>query len=165
MRHLTLVATVCLAMGMTSAAQAQATDPQVVAPINKFLDAFNKGDMAGAAAAHTTADLVIIDEVPPYIWRGAQAFQNWGAALDADLKKNGMTDAKVTLKAPTRTEISGTDAYVVVPAVFTFMLKGVAMHEAAQMTFVLKKETSGWLIHGWAWTGPRPQKAAAPAKK
>ena len=38
------------------------------------------------------------------------------------------------------------------------------MREAAQFTFVLKKGASGWLIHGWTWTGPKP-KAAAPAKK
>ncbi len=41
---------------------------------------------------------------------------------------------------------------------------GVAMREAAQMTFVLKKGAGGWLIHGWTWTGPKPQKVAAPAK-
>jgi hypothetical protein len=28
------------------------------------------------------------------------------------------------------------------------------------MTFVLKKGPTGWLIHGWTWTGPKPQKAA-----
>jgi hypothetical protein len=36
------------------------------------------------------------------------------------------------------------------------------MREPAHMTFVLKKGTSGWLIHGWTWTGPKP---AAAAKK
>jgi hypothetical protein len=38
------------------------------------------------------------------------------------------------------------------------------MREAAQMTFALKKGASGWLIHGWTWTGPKPQRAAAPGK-
>lgn len=42
--------------------------------------------------------------------------------------------------------------------------RGVAMREATQMTFVLKKRAGGWLIHGWTWTGPRPQPAAAAAK-
>jgi len=31
------------------------------------------------------------------------------------------------------------------------------------MTVTLKKGSSGWLIHGWTWTGPKPSKAA-PAK-
>jgi hypothetical protein len=167
MRYLALGgAVVCLVVALSPAARAQTTDPQMVAPINKFMDAFNKGDMAGAAATHSgTADLAILDEVPPFLWRGPKAFQAWAADLDADAKKRGITDPKVTVKAPTRTETDGSTAYVVVPATYTFTEKGVAMSEAAQMTFILKKEGTAWLIHGWTWTGPRPQKAAGPAKK
>ena len=132
-------------------------DPQLIAPIQKFMDAFNKGDAAGAASTHAaTADLVIIDEVPPYVWHGAKAFQAWSADLDSDAKKNALTDMAVTIGAPTRVETSGDQAYVVVPAVYAFKQRGVAMHEKAQMTFVLKKGASGWLIHGWTWTGPKP---------
>jgi ketosteroid isomerase-like protein len=138
----------------------------MTAPINKFIDAFNKGDVAGAAATHAAdADLVIVDEVAPYSWHGAKAFQSWAGDLDADAKKQGITEPKVTIKAPTRVESTGSSAYVVVPAVYEFKLKDVAMRETAQMTFVLKKGASGWLIHAWAWTGPRAQKVAAPAKK
>jgi hypothetical protein len=137
----------------------------VTAPITTFIDAFNKGDTPAAAATHATgADLVIIDELSPYLWRGPKAFQEWGAALDADAKKRGMTDPKVTLGAVTRVEMNGADAYVVVPAVFTFKEKGVAMRESAQMTFALKKGPSGWLIHGWTWTGPKPSKAPGSAQ-
>ena len=39
------------------------------------------------------------------------------------------------------------------------------MRESAQMTFTLKKSAAGWLIHAWAWTGPRAQKVTAPAKE
>jgi hypothetical protein len=159
MRHLALGAIVCLVVGMSSAAQAQTTDPQLMAPINKFIEAFNKGDMAGAAAAHSSkGDLVIIDEVAPFLWRGAQALQAWAGDLDADGKKRGLTNQKVTLRTATRAETHGDDAYVVVPAVYSFNEKGVAMREPAQMTFALKKEATGWLIHGWTWTGNKPQK-------
>ena len=103
----------------------------------------------------------IIDEVPPYLWRGPKAFQAWSADLDADAKKNGITEPSVAISAATRTESNGDQAYVVVPTVYTFKQGGVPMREAAQMTFVLKKGASGWLIHGWTWTGPKPQKAAA----
>ena len=164
MRYLILGVVVCVGVivGPMVQAQAPAADPQMMAPITRFMEAFNKGDMAGAAATHTPgADLVIIDEVPPFRWQGAQAFQAWSAALDADSKKKGDTDQNVTISAPTRVESNGTDAYVVVPAVFTFKNKGIAMRENAQMTFVLKKGNSGWLIYGWTWTGPRPQKAGA----
>lgn len=168
MRYLTLGAIVglCVGLGMGSAAQAQTTGPQVMDPINKFMEAFNKGDIAGAAATHASgADLVILDEVSPYLWRGPQAFQTWAADLESDAKKHGITDQKVTISPSTRVETNGVDAYVIVPAVYTFKEGGVAKRERAQMTFVLKKGATGWLIHGWTWTGPKAQNAAGPAKK
>jgi hypothetical protein len=166
MRYLTLGAIVCLCVGISTAARAQTADPQVMAPINKFIEAFNKGDMAGAAATHASdADLAIIDEVPPYLWRGAQSFQTWAADLTSDDKKNGITDEKVSIGAATRVEMNAAAAYVVVPSVYTFKQKGVAMREAAQMTFTLKKSASGWLIHGWAWTGPKARKVTSAASK
>jgi ketosteroid isomerase-like protein len=164
MRTLPLAALAVLALG--APVSAQTPNAELMAPIQKFMNSFNKGDVAGAAATHTTgADLTIVDEVPPFVWQGAKAFQSWSAALEADAKKIGMTEPMVTLKAATRTETSGDSAYVIVPAVFTFKLKGAAMQEAAQMTFVLKKAASGWLIHSWTWTGPRPQPAGGASKK
>jgi hypothetical protein len=137
-----------------------------VAPIIKFLDAFNKGDMTGATATHASdADVMIIDEVSPFVWRGAQALKTWAADLEADAKKHGLTDQKVTLSPATRVETNGPNAYVVVPALYTFKEGGVAMRESGQMTFALKKAAAGWLIHGWTWTGPKARKAEAAAKK
>ena len=50
MRTLLYGAIISLAVGINVTAQAQTTDPQMMVPINKFLEAFNKGDVAGAAA-------------------------------------------------------------------------------------------------------------------
>jgi ketosteroid isomerase-like protein len=165
-RQLVSCAVVSFVLG--AAAGAHAADAQLMAPIDKFIDSFNKGDVAGAAATHSaTADLTIVDEVPPHLWNGAKAFQSWAADLDADAKKNGMTEPAVKLGAATREESDGQNAYVVVPAVFSFKQNGKAMSEKAQMTFVLKKDASGWLIHSWTWTGPKPATAAvksAPAR-
>jgi hypothetical protein len=163
MRYLILV---LLGLCVVLPVQAQTIDPQLTAPITKFIDAFNKGDMAGAASTHISdADLVIIDEVAPYMWRGAQALKAWAADLGADAKKHGMTNQKVTLSAATRAETNGSDAYVVVPAVYSFTEGGVAKRESAHMTFALKKGSTGWLIHGWTWTGPTPPKAQGTVKK
>ena len=164
MRTLTIAAALVLALA--TSASAQPTNAELMAPITKFVNSFNKGDAAGAASTHVSGpELTIVDEVPPFVWRGVQAFQSWSADLDRDAKKNGMTEPMVTLGTPTRTETSGDSAYVIVPAVFTFKLKGTAMREAAQMTFVLTKGASGWLIQSWTWTGPRPQPAGGAPKK
>ncbi len=160
MQYVTLGLVALVLAGGT--AGAQAPDAQLIAPIQKFIDSFNKGDMAGASATHAaTADVSITDEVSPFLWRGPQALKTWAADLESDAKKRGITDQSVAISAPTRTEINGDQAYIVVPAVYTFKERGVAMREAAQMTFVLKKGAAGWLINAWTWTGPKPQKAAA----
>lgn len=159
MRAVTFAILACFAVA--AAGSAQSADAELMVPIRTFVDSFNKGDTAAAAATHATgADLSIVDEVPPYVWRGANAVQAWTAALESDAKKNGITDAAVALSAPTRTERDGDQAYVVVPAVYTFKQRGAAMRETAQMTFVLKKGATGWLIHSWTWTGPRPVAAS-----
>jgi ketosteroid isomerase-like protein len=161
MRYVTLGAVLCLAAATSAAAELP--DPQLTAPIRTFIDAFNRGDSAAAAATHAaTPDLTIIDEVEPHLWQGTRAFQSWAADLDGDSKKREITDQVVTLSPASRVVTNGREAYVVVPAVYTFKLKGAPMRVAAQMTYVLKKDPGGWLIHAWTWTGPSPK--AAPAK-
>ncbi len=96
---------------------------------------------------------------PPYRVDWRKGVQRLAADLESDAKANGITDQSVTIGAPTRTEVQGDHAYVIVPSVYSFKQKGVAMSETAQMTFVLRKGGSGWLIHGWTWTGPRAEQA------
>src|SRR4051794_17124203 len=134
MRVLQAAAVICLVFG--ASAHAQTTNADVMAPIQKFVDSFNKGDVATAATTHAAgADLVILDEVAPYIWRGAKALESWSTDLDNDAKKNGLTEPQVALGKASRVERSGDQAYVVVPAVYSFKKGGVAMRESAQMTF------------------------------
>src|SRR5262245_51474598 len=120
----TLALALIASVAIVSPAFAQAADPAVLAPINGFLEAFNKGDVAGAAATHVSdASLVIVDEAAPYIWHGAKAVQAWATDLSASDTKAGVTDQKVVLGAPTRVEVAGTAAYVIAPAVYTFKEK------------------------------------------
>jgi hypothetical protein len=71
MRFLTCAALVWFAVAVP--ASAQTPDAELMAPIQKFIDSFNKGDSAAAAATHATGgELAIIDEVPPHFWRGLE---------------------------------------------------------------------------------------------
>ena len=152
-------------LALCGAAGAQTVDPALIAPIHKFIDSFDKGDMAGAAAAHAIGpDLTIMDEVAPFVWRGPDAFQAWSTALGNEVKKQGLVDPKMTLSAATRVEKDGDAAYVVVPGVYSFKQGTKAMREPGHMTFVLKKNGADWLIQSWTWTGPRPPAASAPVK-
>ncbi|HEY0649946.1 nuclear transport factor 2 family protein [Phenylobacterium sp.] len=137
-----------------------AADAQLMAPINQFIDSFNKGDAAAAEAAHAKDGVMIVDEPAPHLWQGAGAFKAWAADLEKDAKAKGQTDQMVKVSPATREEVTGDRAYVIVPAAYSFKEKGVAMRAEAQMTYVLRKGADGWKIQSWTWTGPR----ATPAK-
>lgn len=149
-----LVVAIC-AFGLLAPGAALAADPQVMAPVRQFIESFNQGDVKAAEATHA-ADVVIVDEAPPFVWKNPGAFQAWLASLTKDDKARGRTDGAVALGEPTREEVAGDAAYVVVPAEYTFKEKGVAMHEPSQMTYALRKTATGWKISSWTWTGPAP---------
>jgi ketosteroid isomerase-like protein len=153
-------AALTLGAGLAAAAP-PASEP--VAALHQFIDSFNKGDLKAAAAAHAP-DAVIIDEFPPHVWRGPNAFQAWAASLDKAAKAAGDTDEKVSLGAPTRSEVNGDVAYVIVPATYTYKEKGKPMREPAQFAAALRKEGGAWKLTGWAWTGTVPRAAAAKPK-
>ena len=138
---------------LMTAPMAQAGDAGVEATLRQFADAFNKGDMKAAKALHVAAPN-ITDEVAPYHWSGPKAFDDWGADLNKAEAAEGKSGGQATMGAPTRENISGTDAYVIVPATYTYKQKGVTMRETSQFTFAMTKEASGWKIAAWTWTGP-----------
>jgi ketosteroid isomerase-like protein len=151
----TILGLACLA-AVSMAPPATAADAQLEAPIHQFIDAFNKGDVKTAGATHLASGVSIIDEAPPHIWQGPNAFETWAADLTKGDKAAGISDERVTLGAVTREVVSGETAYVVIAATYSFKQKGVAMHEPAQMTYALKRSGAAWKIAGWTWTGPDP---------
>ena len=136
-------------------AQGSISSPErtaVMAVVNQFTDAFNKGDTKSAAA--TCAEQTsIIDEFPPHEWHGAGGCAKWMADYDADAKNNGITDGNVKLSTPKHVDVTADRAYVVVPADYTYKMKGKPVKETASLlTVALQKSTSGWKITGWSWS-------------
>jgi len=152
-----IVIGLALALGLGSAALAAPASSGAMAPVNAFINGLNKGDFAAAAAAHA-ADASIIDEFPPHVWRGPNAFQAWLADFAKD---KTITEPHMTLAKATRADVSADLAYLVVPATFTFKAKGNPMREPGQFTFVVRKAAGAWKIAGWAWAGGKAKAAAA----
>jgi hypothetical protein len=124
----------------------------VMASVKQFVDGFNNGNVKSALAA-CAEQTSIVDELPPHEWHGPGACAVWAKDFDADAKKNGVTDGKVTLGKPRHVDIAGDRAYVVVPTSYAYKLKGKATKETGSMlTIALQKGASGWLMTGWAWT-------------
>jgi hypothetical protein len=109
-------------------ASAQTPDAQLIAPIKRFIDSFNKGDVAGVAATHA------VEAGSRDPGRGAAVpvakgpgVKDWSTDLEADAKERGITEPTVTISAPTRIEATADQAYVVVPAVYSFKERDVTM--------------------------------------
>jgi hypothetical protein len=144
--------------GAAGPAAAAAGDPAATA--RAFIEAFDKGDAKTAKATHAAAGVTIIDEVPPYLWSGATAFDAWNAALGANDKAGGIDSEKVSLGALVRQEVTGSHAYLVFEATYSFKQHGVAMSEPARMTFAERRTAGAWKIVGWTWTGPKATPAS-----
>jgi len=95
----------------------------------------------------------LIDDVPPHEWHGAGACSKWSSDFDAFVKANEITVVVVTLGKPRHIDITGEHAYVVVPAGYTYTMKGKPMKQTGSIiTVALQKGTSGWRMTGWAWS-------------
>ena len=144
-------------LAIAPAAAAAPADTTV--PIRQFLDGLNKGDTASAYAAYDSGPIAIIDEFPPHSWIGPKAAQNWAADYETTSKAAGVTDGIVTYGKPTRSEIEGDVAYVIIPTGLTYKQAGKPTAEEGQMTFALHATTAGWKIRAWTWTGGAPHPA------
>jgi len=133
-----------------------AAPQDVMTPIHQFIDGFNSGDVKTAYAAYVTGDVMIVDEFAPHRWYGPHAPQEWAADYDKHAQANGVTDGVVKYGAPTREEVEGDVAYVIVPTIYLYKQHGQPFVEEGQMTFVLHAEATGWKISGWTWTGVKP---------
>jgi ketosteroid isomerase-like protein len=131
----------------------------VAAPIRQFIDGFNSGDTKVALAAIAQGDIHIIDEFAPFSWNGPNAAQDWITGYDKHAQATGVTDGIVKYEAPTRIELEGDLAYVILPTIYLYKEHGKPMAEEGQLTCVLRAEAGGWKISAWTWSGVKPHPA------
>jgi len=149
-----IIALLALVLFLPSALAASGDD--VSAPVRQFIDGFNTGNVQAAFAAYATGAITIVDEFAPHISTGPDAAHQWADAYDKHAQTTGVTDGKVTYGKPTRTEVDGDVAYVIMPTVYLYKEHGKPVQEEGQMTVVLNHEVGGWKIRSWTWTGVKP---------
>ena len=66
---------------------------------------------------------------PVFIWTGPDAAHQWADAYDKHAQATGVTDGRVTYRQPTRTEVEGDVAYVVMPTLYLYKEHGRELRE------------------------------------
>jgi ketosteroid isomerase-like protein len=139
-----LVASVLTVAGATSALASDKDD--VMAVLTQWNDADSAKSISSCAD-----DASVIDDFPPFEWRGAGACANWSKAFDGFAQKNGITDPVGTIGKPKQFVVNGDRAYVVLPATFGYTMKGKPVKLTAIAAFSLHKTAAGWRITAWSW--------------
>jgi hypothetical protein len=125
----------------------------VMAVVHQFVNGLDSGDIKSTLSA-CSDQTSIIDEFPPYEWRGAGGCSKWADDYAKDAKANEITKGNITLGNPRRVDITAERAYVVVRASYSYRQRGKSVRETGSvLTLALQKAAAGWRITAWAWTG------------
>jgi hypothetical protein len=122
-----------------------------LAAVRHYIDAFNRGDQQGMAAAFAVP-ASILDGMAPHVWHGPTATLDWYRDVLLEGEHHGASGYHVTLAEPLHDNVTGDSAYVVVPAIMTFEVRGKQVTQTgAIFTVALRRVAGGWRIAAWAW--------------
>ncbi len=100
----TILFAIVFLFASVSTALASTTDP--MAAVRQYVDDFNKSDVKAMAA--TCADPAsIIDGLPPHVWQGPKAGEDWYRDVMAAGEREGATGYFVILGEPRHVDITG----------------------------------------------------------
>jgi hypothetical protein len=163
----TYLAVAAALAAMAAPCAAAASDrSDVIAVVQAYNDAGNKGDRSGYAS-FCTSDAVVVDHEPPYTFQGPTACADqydavvaWGAKHDI-----GAEELFQKIYAPVFFEIEGGKAYAVFPVKDWFRQADRPQLENFYLTTVLRRQASGWRIEslvystlGWGPTAAPPER-------
>ena len=131
--------------------------PDPMATVRSYASAFNKGEVKAMAALFDTSGS-ILDGLPPHVWQGPTACEDWyRMAMEAGARE-GAEGYHIVLDEPTHVDVTGDSAYVVAPARMSFRLHGRQVTQiGAKYTVALAKVGDGWRIRAWAWAKGTPE--------
>lgn len=139
-----------LAPALAAGAPAQPPAP-IVTLVNAFTQATSADD-ASALGQLFTSDAVVVDEIPPFTWRGAGAGTAWWHAVDAVMHAQHITHLKATSVRFGEFKQSATDAYLVAVMKITALAGGKPFLENGTQTFTFHYAGGAWLISSTVWS-------------
>lgn len=122
-----------------------------MAAVLRYVDAFNHGD-AKAMAATCADPMQILDGMPPHVWQGSTASEDWWRDVLAEGEHVGASGYHIALGEPRHVDVTGDYAYVVVPASMRFDLHGRQVTQTGSVfTVALRNVGTQWRLAAWAW--------------
>lgn len=148
----TIAAFVILTFAPALAVAAPKPPPEPILKLaNAVITATNTDD-AAALAGLFTDDAVVVDENPPFAWRGAGAGVAWWHVVDAVTQKAQMQHVKAVNVRLGEFRQSATDAYLVQALTVTGVAGAKPFAEAGTMTYTFHNAGGRWLISSMVWT-------------
>ncbi|HEV3092423.1 MAG TPA: DUF4440 domain-containing protein [Candidatus Cybelea sp.] len=152
MKAQTLAALVALTLAPLVAAAASKPPPAPILKLtNAVIGAANAGD-ASAFSGLFTNDAIVVDENPPFVWRGADAGVAWWHVVDAVIAKAKIVHLRATNVRIGEFRQSATDGYLVESLTVTGVRSGKPFAEAGTMTYTFHGAGGAWLISTMVWT-------------
>jgi len=159
-----LLATAVAAPAQTAPGSSPAPAPAATAPpvemllvlVHALVGAFNAA--AAYPAAIFTADAVVTDEFPPFVWSASNGgAKQWWSDLVSEpgtARHDRFVAAKqhVETTAPEFVRVSGDGAWFVCPSTLQYTTPAGAVHvQQGRWLFYLRREGGAWKISAHAW--------------
>jgi len=124
--------------------------PAILTLANAVVKASNSDDASLLSNLYTN-NATVVDELPPFLWRGAGAGVAWWRAVEAFTKTKHERIKLVDVRV-TEFQRSATDAYLIQPMTIVEMGTGKPGSESGTMTYTFHYSGGAWLISSQVWT-------------
>lgn len=125
----------------------------VIRSVEGALNAFSVGDMPRFRAAWADRDVIIVDDVAPYIWTGPDSLDHWLQDTSRDVRSLGLTKMKLVAGRAERVTIVQNRAYLVLPIVVSYEKGGVGYEQHGIQTLVLDRKGGDWITRSMSYAG------------
>ncbi len=148
----TIAAFLFLALAPALACAAPKPPPAPIVKLVNTVIANTNADDAATFAGLFTGDAVVVNENPPFEWRGADAGVAWWRVVEAVTQKAKMAHVKAVNVRLGEFRQSATDAYLVQALTVTGIAGTKPFAESGTMTYTFHNAGGRWLISSMVWT-------------
>lgn len=141
------------AAGAASAADAKPPAPSaaMMAPVQRLVDFMTKLPPGEHTDAFVQHGLTIVENFPPYLFRGAGAAADWERGFRKHASDDDYTELAVQFEPARDFSVTGNRAYFCLPTKWTGRTHGRPFEEHGAWAFVVERGADGWHVLGYGW--------------